>query len=283
MLFRRIMVSVLAFWVVATLLPTSAFASEFKLRVEELTAAKPNGVGVVVTDGGPGDQSPGPEGVILLQLSTGSIAMSGTTGITKPLLPNPGGPPTLFLQTFVLTSTGPATVRLTLEDIGYPGGGGPNLLQLNSQILFGNFSAPAGSTVTITSWANPLNTAPALGPDNPVAGFPPQAVPGDLLAIGANQGASTAQTFTSANPTFEGTSAQKFAATQATYAMYSQVDIYLSAAGSVSFDHITTVTATDELVPDPVPEPGSLLLIATGVLGLARAKWRRSSSKNQAV
>ena len=45
MRFRRMMVSVLAFWVVAMLLPTSASA-QFRLRIEDLVS----GQGVVVTD-----------------------------------------------------------------------------------------------------------------------------------------------------------------------------------------------------------------------------------------
>src|SRR5207237_10209301 len=58
-------------------------------------------------------------------------------------------------------TSGPATLRLTLEDTGYPFDGSSNL-QVDSQIQNLAFTATGGSTLNSSSW---VNTNPLAVPD----------------------------------------------------------------------------------------------------------------------
>jgi hypothetical protein len=261
MRFRRLTTFVFALGVVALLLPADASAGIFRIRVEEVG---PSGVGtgVVVTDQFTGDGSLVPG---FIHLAVGSLASNVTTsislGISAPILPV--APDTLahiVLQSFNVNATGATTVRITLEDTGFTNGlGQTGLLQTT---IGGNFAAPVGTTLTTQSWANASNYVPDLGPN--------QTVSGTLPAIGPLLGTATSPlsfTFNGDEPHFSDSTYSVFEMTGPTpYSLFTQVVITFTGAGSADFTQNTLVAA---------PEPGSLLLLGTGLVGVARMVRRR--------
>jgi PEP-CTERM putative exosortase interaction domain len=257
------MVFVLAFWMVATLIPTSAFADGFRIRIEDMSVATaPDGYGVVILDDGDGDFAAGQPGAITVVLDpsfgTNPLSDNVTTNLTlafsKPMYPQTTDfLAELKLQSLQVTATGATTVRLTLEDTGYISQAG--VLQLQTSLT--NLALASGATITSQSWAS------ALPPDLGTL----QSSPTNLSALADLTGAGT----------FLNTSGDSFAlfeTTGATYALYTQIVITFGAdGGTVAFDQDNTVTKSDQL-PEGTPEPGSLLLIATGVIG-AGSRMRR--------
>src|SRR5262245_50591208 len=138
MRFRRVTQFVLAVAAAVALLPADAFASEFRLRVEDLTVAgSPDGYGVVITDQNGGDENP-LEGLMQVTLAPldANVQWNMTIGMSKPLYPIDGSLAGLFLNSFNITTTSAATIRVTLEDTGFGGGTGP--LMMTSSV-YGNF------------------------------------------------------------------------------------------------------------------------------------------------
>ena len=170
MRFRRTMVSLSAFLMVATLLPTSASASEFRIRIEDMSVAgSPNGYGVVIKDDGAGDFAAGQEGAITVVLDPAygttplstNVSANLTLAFSKPMYafpPTPGLAAELKLQSLQVTATGATTVRLTLEDTDFASAAN-QILEIKNSIL--NASLAAGATITAYSWA--ADVAPSLG------------------------------------------------------------------------------------------------------------------------
>jgi len=278
MRFRRMMVLVLAFWMVATLIPTSASASEFRIRLEDTSVVTSlgGGYGVVIEDDGAGDFADGQPGAmtILLDPSFGTNPLS-TNGVTTTMtlaFSYPAYPQTtdilaeLKLQSTTVRASGATTVRIVLEDTGARLGGPDGFatppsgtLKLQSSMLAG--IVPTGATITTQSWI--------------------AAVPPSLGALQSNPGELAAMAdITLPGGTFlsgvTGDSFATFSSTGPTYSLFTQVLITFGAGGGeVRFDADNRVTEAPKPLEEPTPEPGSLMLIATGVIGLGSRVRRR--------
>jgi hypothetical protein len=292
---RRLTLVVVAFWVIGALHATNASA-QFRLRIEDLASINAdrdgNGVAdglvdaVVVTDQSIGDGSgptPGDPSAGAGILSYFFNGMGGVTNITvswsKPTLT---GVPTgvdasqsLFLNSISMSTTGAANIRLTLEDSGFvdplhPSGS----FELRSHVYDGTFSG--AGTMTMQSFVSASNNAPALGLDtDPFATSPmaPLATPSDaqgtappqvyspgVFGTGNNVANDPVAAFTAAGP----------------YSLWTQITYNLTGASDISFNQDAFVTFTGQAQPgDGTPEPASLMLISSGLLGMVGARRRQ--------
>jgi len=252
------MVLISAFCVVGMLIPTKASA-EFRLRVEDPST----GQGVVITDNGGGDWSSLPGMIVLGVSDLGSTAWSFTLAQSHDHPFDSSALGDLYLSSLTVTSSGPGQLLVTIEDTGFSGG--PGELLLTSSVLNATISGDAGSSVHITSYADPSNSVPNLGPESPTVG--------PVSPIGSAGGVATSEQVVTSSSLSPLDSSVKFNANAGGYALYTQVLINLTGAAELHFDQESRVTATGANV-DGSPEPASLMLISTGLLGLAGGRRR---------
>lgn len=252
MCFRRFLAALV---VLAFAIPAQA---ALRLRIENVTL----GQGVVLTDNGAGDVNPA-VGAILFSGSIPGIAVNVTTGVSDPPIPQaPVGDQSLDLNSVTVNASGPAILRIILENDGYVGSGGPGVFNAN---LGGVLTAPPGSTATFQSSVNPTNAVPTLGVDTfPAAPLGPVSFPGgNINAYGVGGVVFTPGAFaSSAGPI-------PFV-TGALNSLYLEATISFSGAGSVSFD---TFASFVDQGASAVPLPPALFAgLAMGVGVLLRRK-----------
>lgn len=261
---RQLMVSLVAFWIVGVLLPTRADA-EFRLRIEDPTT----GYGVVVSDEMTGDMGFGQPGVIMFGLSGLGGADTSITIAQGRLAPyDTQALGDLYLNSVTISSTGPAHLKLTLEDSNYTNGSG--WLQLTSRMIDNDPTAAesgyfnGAGTVKIQSYISG-SAPPSLGPDTLDTSIA-------LPALGAISGTGAGEQLLTPGSSLTGDKSALFYST-GSYSLFTTVLVDLTGPGlnEVSFyQDASVVQAPDALTP----EPTSLLLISTGLLGLAGARKR---------
>jgi hypothetical protein len=252
----RFLFVVLTVFVLST---SAAYADSFRLRLEDLGSGK----GVVITDNAVGDWSP-LVGMILYSGSLNGFDVNVTTGISKPVIGDVNNYGELDLNSVNIQFFGAGSMRLTLEDAGYTAG--PEGAFSMVGLVGGTMTAAPGSTANFQSWVNPSNRVPDLGLDAPSASVLPSIGAGPAGSVGMwSEGGVTF-----GPGAFSSTASNGFIHSGA-YSLFTQATINFTGPGMVSFDSDLS----------PVPEPTSLLLLASGLAGMAL--WGRRKRKSTQV
>jgi hypothetical protein len=282
MRFRHLMVTVVAFWMIGALASTQASASDFKLRIEK---ANIDGTfGVVVEDwvniADPpvtGDEDP-TKGVIQVNLSGVGGDISLTTGFSKPEVgtdPSTGILAELAVSSFQVQSNGASTIRLTLEDTGYPGPSESFTVPLALKSLLGVNFGTGNVGVSVRTYAA-TTYVPYLGVN--------QAAYGNLSG-NPTGGVNISPTgyFKMVATDLSTTSGQVALDLFPNFNLFTEITLTFDASGGfIDFTQTSTLTdRTGEGNLDGTPEPASLMLISTSILGLVGARRRFKLTRGQ--
>lgn len=229
-----------------------------RLRIENLGL----GQGAVISDNGAGDLNPA-VGVLTFSGALPGFAVNVTTGVSDPPFASlPAGDQSLDLNSITVNASGPAILRIILENDGYVGSGGPGVFNAN---LGGVLTAPAGSAVTFQSSVNPTNAVPTLGVDT----FPPAPLAG-VVFPGGDIDAFAGAGVVFGPGAFASSAGPINFTTGALNSMYLEVTVNFAGAGSVSFD---TFASFVDQGASAVPLPPALFAgLAMGVGVLLRRK-----------
>ncbi len=246
------------------MLGTNSMATAaFRLRVESGTTTGP---GVVVTDNGAGDSSAATNIITTTPTITG-FTVSITSGLQTPLLIIPGFFEGMDLFNISISSGGAGTLRLILESDEF-GAKTPKGIVTLVNSVGGTLTAPAGSSITFSSYANAAKGMPALGKDVFDAGVL-DAIPGAGAGSIGDGATVVSQKFTPPPGAFSGTVGTSFDNSAGTYSLYSVVTVTFTGSGTLSFDAITGTT----------PAPAGLVLLASAIPALGLGWLRRRKLK----
>jgi PEP-CTERM motif-containing protein len=207
-----------------------------------------------IEDNGLGDSNPA-VGAVTYTGALGEYSLNVSTGLSRPSIGDDGNS-ILDFSSVNVTSTGPGRLWMSLEDAFYSAGIGGSVITHSS--IGGTLNGPEGSTFTANSWLSPMNDVPT--------------VVGDTAAQNTSYPVLPTTTF---GPGAFNAEEYGLFAVDGFYSMFSEVNINLTGPGLVSFDLNTSAV--------PVPEPGSLLLFGTGLLGVARLARRRLTLGNPRI
>jgi hypothetical protein len=257
---KRIVIKalVVAVAVAGGLIGTSSSAdAAFRMRVETGTTTGP---GVVITDGvnetGAAAGGAGQSDLIMFSGAIGQFVLNVTTGVSTPFMVAPTFFEAQDLNNITINSTGAGTLRIILAKDGYGAATPDGNVAFRSEVG-GTLTAPAGSSITFSSYADDANVIPSLGGNvNPVG--PLAAVTG----IGGGSSVSVTQTF--GVGAFSGSNGVNFFKT-GTYSMYQVATVTFTGAGSVSWDHAIGTA----------PAPAGLILALTALPTLGLGAWVR--------
>lgn len=237
------LVTLMAASAIVLLLPASGSAGTLKLQIANLTT----GTLTEIVDNGVGDTDL-TVGSIQADYSDSVINLRAATALSQPETGDQYAANLHLDAVFNALSAG--SVQLALIDTGFDVGVGLGDLTLEST-LGGVYSGPqvGGAYGSISASSGAITSAGTTTVTSVDNGL------GENLALNGMFGASDYGTFVTNGP----------------YSLFSQVTLDFvgasSRTGSLNFD-----TAV------PVPEPGTLILFGTGLVGIARLARRRRSA-----
>ena len=273
---KRLSIRFSMVFLIVMFLSVAAYADTFRLRIEDLDTH---------------------QGVVLTAASgTGVINFSGPLGtnfnsyfnvvssLTHPILNNPDYAAQMNLNLTFISSTGSGTLRITLEDTDYNGGGTPDTpvrMVLNGNV--GGSRQTAGAPINFQTWVNPSNQVPGLGTDTTgvatlgdIDGYR-DGIPYGSTSLWPGSGAN----FTGTN--FSAGASGDFDA-GGSFALFSQATISFNGTpGELVNLSATTTSQVDRsgagaLLSETVnPEPTSLLLLGSGLASMWLGKKKKQS------
>ncbi|MGC1273678.1 MAG: PEP-CTERM sorting domain-containing protein [Planctomycetaceae bacterium] len=207
------------------------------------------GLVATVSDGGAGDLSAAGDGFIIVNEAASGLVIPDFNLIIDTAISNsPGGALSILTNTVnvLRTGAGSSTIELFLSAQDYVS---PLLTNvLNSDITV-NRALVGGEVVEFQSWADPANALFGIGAGTTTTG--PQVL--DNLALATDHADAL---FLLPGPQPD------------SFSITNRMRITLE-------DNNALVLSTADTNVNPVPEPGTMALLALGGVGLAGARWRR--------